>query len=79
MSGKIGKIVLSIVLSFIFFIPAAILLDAIAQMIFGKKASGGADVNGHVMLAINTLLTIAFGVWFYKYIHLGKNNKVNEE
>ncbi len=72
MAGKIRKIILTVVLSFIFFIPAAILLDAIAGMIFGHKSSGGADVNGHVMLAINTLITIAFGIWFYKYVRLGK-------
>lgn len=78
MVGKVGKIIIDVVLSFMFFIVAAIILDAIAQMIFGKKSGGGADVNGHVMLVIDTLLTIAFAVWFYKFVHLGKNNKVKE-
>jgi len=78
MSGKVGKIIIDVVLSFMFFIVAAIILDAIAQMIFGKKSGGGADVNGHVMLVIDSLLTLAFAVWFYKFVHLGKNSKEKE-
>lgn len=79
MAGKIGKIILSTVLSLVFFIPAAILLDAIAGMIFGHRSDGQADVNGHAMLAITTLLAIVFGVCFYKYVHLSKKSKEVKE
>lgn len=78
MVGKIGKITLDVVLSFMFFIVAAIILDAIAQLIFGKKPGGGADVNGHLMLAITFVLTLVFAVCFYKYVRLGKNKKIDE-
>jgi len=75
MAKKIGKIVLSLVLSLVFFIPAAILLDSIAGLMFGNKSNGDANVNGHVMLVITALLTIAFGVWFYKYVAIKKIDK----
>lgn len=75
MAGKIGKIILDIVLSFVFFLAVAIILDALAGVIFGTKSNGQADVNGHVMLVITTLLTLVFAVCFYKYVHLHKKDK----
>lgn len=72
MAGKVGKIILDIVLSLMFFIVSAIIIDSIAAAIFGSKANGDADVNGYVMLVINSLITIGFGIWFYKYVSIGK-------
>lgn len=78
MAGKIGKIIIDIILSCMFFIVAAIILDTLAGMIFGNKSNGDADVNGHVMLVITAVLTIVFAVWFYKYVHVHKKNKTEE-
>lgn len=75
MAPKIGKIVLDIVLSFMFFIVASIIIDWIAGMIFGTKSNGNADFNGGVLLAITTLITLAFGIWFYRYVRIGKKQK----
>jgi hypothetical protein len=75
MSGKIVKIVIDAVLSFMFFIVAAILINWIAGMIFGTKSNGDADFNGFVLLAITVAITIVFAVWFYKYVQLGRKNK----
>jgi membrane protein implicated in regulation of membrane protease activity len=78
MAGKIGKIILDIILSFMFFIVAAIILDSIAGVIFGNKSNGGANVNGYVMLVITSVLTIVFAVLFYKYVRLGKKSKTEQ-
>lgn len=79
MVGKIGKVVVDAILSLMFFIVAAILLDSLAGVIFGNKSDGNADVNGHVMLVITTVATIAFAVWFYKFVHLGKKSKTKND
>ncbi|HSX43959.1 MAG TPA: hypothetical protein VLE69_01505 [Candidatus Saccharimonadales bacterium] len=78
MKSKVVKIVIDIVLSFMFLIVASILVDWIAGMIFGKKSSGSADFNGGVLLTITVMLTLVFAVWFYKYVHLGKSDKTEE-
>lgn len=75
MKSKIGKVVIDIVLSFVFFVVAAIILDSIAGVFFGNKSNGDAAVNGYVMLVLDAILTIAFGIWFYKYVSLKKNTK----
>ncbi len=87
MAGKIGKIILDVVLSLIFFLAVAILIDWIASKIFGTtmNADGTTTVNfnGGVLLAITTALTIAFAVWFYKHVTLKKSKteerSINEE
>jgi len=78
MSGKIVKIIIDVVLSFMFLIVASILINWIAGMIFGTKSNGDADFNGGVLLAITVLLTLVFAAWFYKYVHLGKKNTSEE-
>ncbi len=77
MTGKVGKIIIDIVLSLMFFIVAAILIDWIASLIFGTKDEGGADFSGWVLLTITTAITIVFAVWFYKYVHLHKKDKID--
>jgi len=79
MKSKVVKIVIDVVLSFMFLIVASILINWIAGMIFGTKSNGDADFNGGALLAITVVLTLVFAVWFYKYVQLGKNNKVKEQ
>lgn len=70
--AKIGKIALDVVLSLVFFIAAAILINWIAGLIFGTDSEGNADFNGHVLLAITVAVTVAFAVWFYKFVTIKK-------
>ena len=74
MKSKALKIVVDIVLSFIFLIVASILINWLAGLIFGTKSNGDADFNGGVLFAITCVLTLGFAVWFYKFVHLGKKN-----
>lgn len=74
MKNKALKIVVDLVLSFMFLIVASILINWIAGMIFGSKSNGDADFNGGVLFAITCVLTVVFAVWFYKFVHLGKKN-----
>jgi hypothetical protein len=75
MASKILKIVIDIVLSFMFLIVASILINWIAGMIFGTDSRGNADFNGGILFAITVVLTLAFAIWFYKFVHLYKNDK----
>ena len=80
MVGKIGKIIVDAVLSLLFFLITALLVDWIASKIFGTtpKADGSSIVNfnGGVLLAITTILTVVFAVWFYKFLTNHKISKV---
>jgi hypothetical protein len=78
MAGKIGKIILDIVLSFMFLLMASIIINWIAGMIFGTKSNGDADFNGGILFAITVVITLVFSVWFYKYVRLGGNKKAEE-
>lgn len=81
MVSKIIIIVVDTVLSFIFFIIAAILLDLVASKIFGTHQVNGEtvlNVNGGIMVAVTLALTIAFAVWFYKFFANHKFTKVKE-
>jgi hypothetical protein len=78
MKSKVVKIVIDVVLSFMFLIVASIIINWIAGMIFGTDSKGNADFNGGILLAITVILTLVFAVWFYKYVRLGKNNKIKE-
>ncbi len=79
MAGKIVKIIIDAILSLLFFLVAAILINWVAGKIFGTTVgSDGSEVvnfNGGVLLAITTVLTIAFAVWFYKFVTLKKNKE----
>ena len=78
MKSKVGKIIIDVILSFMFLIVASIIINWIAGMIFGTKSNGNADFNGGILLAVTVVLTIGFAVWFYKYVNLGKKNKAEE-
>lgn len=82
MLRKILKIVLDVVVSAIVFLILAILIDWIASKIFGTTTSADGvthvNLNGGVLLAITTVLTIAFAIWFYKLLTNYKINRVKE-
>lgn len=75
MKSKVVKIAIDIALSFMFLIVASIIINWVAGLIFGTDARGNAKVNGGILLTITVALTLAFGVWFYKFVHLGKGSK----
>jgi hypothetical protein len=70
--AKTLKVLLDIVVSVIFFLIIAIFIDLIASKIFGTTTdtNGVTHVNlsGGVLLAITTVLTLVFGVWFYSLL-----------
>jgi len=82
MLRKILKIVLDVVVSAIVFLILAILIDWLASKIFGTTTNADGvthvNLNGGVLLAITTVLTIAFAIWFYKLLTNYKINKVKE-
>jgi hypothetical protein len=82
MARKAPKIVLDVIVSAIVFLVLALLLDWLASLIFGKTvhADGSSTVklNGGVLLAITTVLTITFAVWFYKFLTNHKVSRVAE-
>jgi hypothetical protein len=71
MASKTVKVVADVALSFVFLIVASIIINWIAGMIFGTDSKGNADVNGGILLAITVVITLAFAVWFYKYVRIG--------
>ncbi len=75
MSGKVSKIILDVVLSFVFLIVMSIVINWIAGLIFGTKSNGDADFNGGVLLAVTVAITLVFAVWFYKYVAIKKIEK----
>lgn len=78
MANKTVKVVVDAVLSFVFFIVVAILINWLAGLIFGTDSKGNADVNGHVLLLITVVITLVFAVLFYRYIHLGRRSEVKD-
>lgn len=79
---KILKIILDVVVSLIVFLILAILIDWVASKIFGTTTNADGvthvNLNGGILLAITTVLTIVFAVWFYKLLSNYKINKVKE-
>lgn len=77
MTSKVTKGALTVAVSFVFFIITAILLDWIGGKIFGTRIGEHGNkvinVNGGVMVGVTLLLTVAFAVWFYKFL---TNHKV---
>lgn len=71
MPAKILTIIRDVILSFVFFIVAAIVINWVAGMIFGTKSNGDADFNGNILLAI----TVAATLLFYKYGIIRKTEK----
>ncbi len=82
MPKKILKIVLDIVVSAVVFLILAILIDWVASKIFGTTTNAEGvthvNMNGGVLLAITTLLTIGFAVWFYRLLMNYKLDKIQE-
>lgn len=83
MFGKIGKIVLNAVLSFIVFFLSMVVLAIAAGPIVGLKmlADGSEELNGGgatttVLLAIAGIVTVAFAILFHKFITKYKVTKV---
>lgn len=74
MANKVVKVVVDVILSFIFFIVASILVNWIAGLIFGYDDRGNANLSGGILMAITVLLTLGFAIWFYKFVHLGKSS-----
>jgi len=72
MFSKLTKIVIDVILSFVFFIVMSIIVNAVAAALFGKKPNGDANVNGHVLLIITTVIALGFAYWFYKYVSIKK-------
>jgi len=72
MANKELRIALDAVVSFVFFIIAAILLDWVGGKIFGTRIGDHGNkvinVNGGVMVGVTLILTAAFAVWFYKFL-----------
>jgi hypothetical protein len=72
MFKKVLIIALDAVVSLVVFLILAILIDLIASKIFGTTI--GADgahtvnMNGGVLLAITSVLTVVFAVWFYRLL-----------
>jgi hypothetical protein len=77
MKSKVVKVVVDVVLSFMFLLVASILMNWIAGMIFGTDSRGNANFNGGVLLAITIAITLVFAVWFFKYVHLKATLKNN--
>jgi len=80
MANKVLRIALDAVVSFIFFIIAAIVLDWVGGKIFGthpgEHGNEVINVNGGVMVGVTLLLTAVFAVWFYKFLTNHKFTKV---
>jgi hypothetical protein len=78
MKSKLAKIVIDVVLTFMFLLMASIIINWIAGLIFGTDSRGNADFNGGVLFAITVALSLGFAYWFYKYVNIGKSNKVEQ-
>ena len=80
MFNKAIRIILDAVVSFVFFILAAIILDWSGGKIFGTRTGAYGNqvinVNGGVMVGVTLVLTIAFAVWFYKFLSNHKFTKL---
>ena len=81
MLAKIGKIIISVILSFVVFIATGVLSAWLGGYIVGHTvdSSGEEVLNGGAMTTL-TIFTICFatslvfGIWFYKYVQLGKKS-----
>lgn len=78
MTSKIVKVVADVVLSFVFLIVTSIIINWIAGMLFGTDSRGNANVNGGILLAITSVITLAFSVWFYKYVRIGHRSNTEK-
>jgi hypothetical protein len=80
MVSKILKVVLDAAVSFVFFFIAAIILDWAASKAFGTHTGVNGDqvvnVNGGVMMGVTLIVTLAFAVWFYRFLTTRKVTKI---
>jgi uncharacterized BrkB/YihY/UPF0761 family membrane protein len=83
MKSKAIRIVVDIVVSFVFFIFAAIVVNLISSAILGTTKNSDGDttnnINGGLFLAITVVITLVFAVWFYKFLANHKISKVKEQ
>jgi uncharacterized BrkB/YihY/UPF0761 family membrane protein len=86
MIRKALKIVLDMILSVIVLLLTAVVSTWLAGLILGttKDASGQEKLNGGgaisiVILLICAAVTIAFAVWFYKFLNRKSNDVAVEE
>lgn len=85
MKSKAAKIVLSTVSSIVVLFVVVIAETLIAGKILGttKDASGAEKINGGVattitFFVVGIALTVAFGVWLYKFLSNYKITKASE-
>jgi uncharacterized BrkB/YihY/UPF0761 family membrane protein len=82
MKRKAVRIVLVIVASFVFFIIAALIVDLISSKILGTTQNHDGDttnnINGGLFMAITSVITLIFAVWFYKFLSNHKISKVED-
>lgn len=85
MLSKIGKIIISIILSFVVMIATGVAAAWAAGYIVGSTVDSNGDevlsgggATGLAIAGISILSSVAFGIWFYKYVHLYAKKK-NEE
>lgn len=82
MRSKTVRIIVDVVVSFVFFIIAALIVDLISSKILGTTQNHDGDttnnINGGLFMAITTVLTLIFAVWFYKFLARHKTTKVGE-
>lgn len=79
---KVLKILLDLVVSAMVFLILAILIDWVASKLFGTTTNADGithvNINGGVLLGMTTLLTVGFGVWFYKILTNYRVRKTDE-
>lgn len=85
MLSKIRKIIISIALSFVVCIATAITCAWLGEYIVGSSSDGngvvtlnGGSATGLTILAICTIVSVSFGIWFYKSVHLYRKNKTED-
>lgn len=81
MGNKVMKLIVTIAISVMLFMVTGIICALAAGPIIGSTidTAGNEELNGGstttlVIFAICTTVSIVFAVWFYKNVHLAKNN-----
>lgn len=85
MLSKIRKIIISIALSFVVCVGTAMLCSLLGEYIVGSSSDSngavtlnGGPATGLTILAICIVVSVSFGIWFYKSVHLYKKSKTEE-
>jgi uncharacterized BrkB/YihY/UPF0761 family membrane protein len=83
MKKKAVIIAVDIVVSFVFLLITAMIVDLISSKILGTSRNHDGDttnnINGGLFMAITTVITLVFAVWFYKFLNHHKISKVKED